>query len=164
MTPTQLRALVASNIPDSQMLPAADHRAVENAIIEYAESLETKINNLTNTILSVQPKNKGTVLGLDVGGSTGNLALEAGGDFESATVVTAADGLTVFRVIMKNDMGPGQYRVEYQIKSPGDNILMNTELRHPVITLDSSVQFAFSIREAEARIQNLTIDFQVYAK
>lgn len=44
MTLTQIRQLVAINLADDSDIEAGEHRAIENALIDYIEALETSVS------------------------------------------------------------------------------------------------------------------------
>lgn len=65
MTATEIRNLIINYLGSASSITAAEHKSIENALIDYAEATQTQADNLANSILSLIPK-KLTIDSFDV--------------------------------------------------------------------------------------------------
>lgn len=159
MSTTAIRALIDEYLVSFGNITAVEHNAIETAICDELDALDTSITNLENTILSFSPKNNGYFTGLDVGSSSGSLTVS--GDI-TAAVVTDSGSNSIILLTFANAMDNTDYDVQYSIQSISTNINDDNDLGNIVFKPVSTTQCQIAINEFDANAQNLKIRIKVY--
>lgn len=155
MTPTEIRALIASNLADNSAILAVKHRAVENELINYSEGISTQLEALSTAFLKTLPKNVGWISGYNYGTAT---TLTFGGNVTNAVLANVAEG--IISVTVLNAMPSMNYLVKGYIESMGGITEDNTAAA-VVFKKISTSQFQISAGETQPEDQNLKIHLEV---
>jgi hypothetical protein len=139
MTIAQLKALVNQNLASNSGITAEKHRAVEVELLNYLESQELVIKNLSDQLKKLAPLAKGTFVMGDL------------------------NGANAIHTISFSDVGTDDYMV---ILSPVSNST-NFDKDEDVFFMTrehNNTFFKIIGREIVGNIQNLSIDWQIVKK
>ncbi|WP_296683329.1 hypothetical protein [Flavobacterium sp.] len=155
MTPSEIRALISSNLADNSAITAVKHRAVENELINYSEGVSTQVEALSTAFLATLPKNIGWVGNFNPGSST---TLTFGGNVTNAVIANVAE--SIISVTVLNAMPSMNYLVKGYVESMGGLSEDNT-VGAVVFKKISTSQFQISTGEFDNENQNLKIHLEV---
>lgn len=155
MTAAEIRDLIALNLADNSSITALEHRAVENALINYAEGTNSQLVSLINSYLSGIPKNKGFISGFNTG-SGGVLTFS--GNILSATVTNAVEG--IINVTVQNAMPSMNYFVKGTLESMG-NLDVDNVAGSFIFKKINTTSFQVSVDEWQNVTQNIKIHLEV---
>jgi hypothetical protein len=153
MTATEIRDLITLYLQDASSITAAEHKSIENALVDYMEATRTQADNLALTILAGVPKNVGYITGVNPPVSSG--VVSSGGNITTAT--GTASGILC---TMTNAMPSTNYVVKMNVQSLG-NYSSDGTVKCPMFKVVSTTQFYFFIHETDNLTQNLKIHFEI---
>lgn len=153
MTATEIRDLITNYLGSASNITAVEHKAIENALIDYAEATQTQATNLAASLLASLPKNVGFITALDFPVSSGSVT--CGGNITTAT--GSASGILC---TMTNAMPSTNYVVKCQFESLGTNTL-DGQVAAPIFKVVSTTQFYFIALQTGTAAQNLKVHFEV---
>jgi len=153
MTATEIRDLITNYLGSASSITAVEHKAIENALIDYAEATQTQATNLAASLLASFPKNVGFISGLNFPVTSGSVT--CGGNITTATGSSSGILCT-----MANAMPSTNYIVKCQFESLGTNTL-DGQIAAPMFKKVSTTQFYFIAVETNNATQNLKVHFEV---
>ncbi|MEN2402292.1 hypothetical protein GKZ90_0021060 [Flavobacterium sp. MC2016-06] len=165
LTIAQLKDLVALNLADNSDIIPSEHRAVENALIDYLETLQP----ISNSNL---PVNRGYITannlatgGFEVGinvGTTLTDRLRVFGNI-SAIAVASSSNKSLFTVTLQNSHPNNNYIVKSWLElTPASPVILqnSADVVEPVFKIVSGNQFQIILNEANNQTQALRLHFE----
>jgi hypothetical protein len=146
-TRAEVQALIDANLATGTVITAVKHRAVESAILDFADVSTTS--------------NRGFVTVGDVDANVVGHTYVVGGNVNSATIVTRTSRGSVINVVVANALPSLVYLVRMQVESLG-NIEADNDLHPLVFRIQTTNSFDFYI-EDYGGVQNVRVYIETQA-
>ena len=153
MTATEIRTIITNYLASASSITAAEHKSIENALIDYAEATQTQVTNLAASLLASFPKNVGFITGV-------NLPVTSGSVTRGGNITTATGSAGGILCTIENAMPSTNYVVKTFIESLGA-YASDSEIRGCSFKIVSTTQFYFICAESTFATQNLKVHFEV---
>jgi len=167
LTPAQIRLLIATNLADASNITAAEHRAVEEALIDYSEEIDVALDTV-NAVLSEAkvPVYIGMVQinALTNTNPVGTDLIRAGNFTYAKTEASVGSDTIQFRVGLPTPfMNSLNYTVVFTMEINSSNPpYQSAHILSPVFRINSVSEFSVGLKRENGSTPGIKLHMEIY--